>query len=317
MKIVVLDGYCLNPGDLSWKKLENLGDLTVYDRTSPEEAKERVKDAQILLTNKTPVSRDLIEKANSLEYIGLLATGFNVVDIEAARERNISVTNVPTYGTASVAQMVFAHILNFTQHVAHHAGTVSQGRWSESDDFCYWDFPLIELSDLVLGIVGIGRIGRATAKLGLAFGMKILAYDPAVKVDLPNGVEMASLDTIFRESDFVSLHCPLTSKNVNMVNRETLSMMKKTAYLINTSRGQLVDENALAESLNAGDIAGAGLDVLVTEPPNLDNPLISVKMCVITPHIAWASKSARTRLMQVVIDNIQSYLEGASQNVVN
>jgi glycerate dehydrogenase len=319
--IVVLDGYTLNPGDLTWEGLESLGKCVVYDRTPPEEVVPRAEDSQIILTNKTVLSSDVISQLPKLRYIGVLATGYNVVDTEAARARNIPVTNVPTYGTQSVAQMVFAHLLNLAQHVAHHAGTVRAGRWASNPDFCYWDMPLIELAGLTMGIIGYGRIGRAVANLALAFGMNVIAYDidTSLKItrDSPSEVQFVQMDDIFRDSDVISLHCPLTPQTKNIINEERLKKMKKTAFLINTSRGPLVDEQALAWALENEWIAGAGLDVLSEEPPDKNNPLIEAKNCFITPHIAWATHSARKRLLQIAVDNVASFLEGKTKNVVN
>ena len=316
MNIVVLDGYTLNPGDLSWDSLEALGDCRVYDRTPAEQTMERAEDAEIVLTNKVTLGRDEIAALPKMQYIGVLATGYNVVAVEAARERDITVTNVPTYGTQSVAQMAFAHILNLTQHVAHHAQTVRERRWGTSPDFCYWDFPLIELEGQTIGIVGFGRIGRAMAKLARAFGMRILAHDILPANDGP-GVNFVDLDAIFRESDVISLHCPLTAENEGLVSGERLAMMKKTAFLINTSRGPLVDQEALAAALNGDQIAGAGLDVLGAEPAREDNPLLTAKNCFITPHIAWATRSARERLMNTVVENVRAFVDGRPVNVVN
>jgi len=316
-KIVVLDGYTLNPGDLSWKGLEALGRCAVYDRTGPEEVLSRAEGTEIVLTNKTVLSSDVIEQLPGLKYIGVLATGYNVVDIEAAGERGIVVTNVPAYSTPSVAQMVFAHLLNLTHHVGHHARTVRSGRWSSNPDFCYWDTPLIELAGLTMGIIGFGRIGRTIAKLALAFGMKVTAYDIVTLADMPEGCQLVGLDDVFRNSDVVSLHCPLTPQTEKVVNKQRLALMKKTAFLINAGRGPLVDEQALADALNNGKIAGAGLDVLSSEPPDKDNPLLKAKNCFITPHIAWATRSARQRLLKVVVDNVAAFLAGKPQNVVN
>jgi glycerate dehydrogenase len=317
MNIVVLDGYTLNPGDLSWKGLESLGQSIVYDRSAPEEVVPRAKDAQIVLTNKTVLSSDIIKQLPKMKYIGVLATGYNIVDIETAHDKNIPVTNVPTYGTQSVAQMVFAHLLNFTQHTAHHAQTVSSGKWTSNPDFCYWDMPLIELAGLTMGIIGFGRIGQATAKLALAFGMNVIFYDTIKPPNTPEGCQFKGLDDIFRTSDVISLHCPLTSDTKNIINSERLKLMKKTAFLINTSRGPLVDEQALADALNNETIAGAGLDVLSEEPPSENNPLLKARNCYITPHIAWATIAARKRLLQVAVDNVVSFIEGKLQNVVN
>ena len=321
MNIVVLDGYTLNPGDLTWKDLESLGQCTVYDRTGPKEVVQRAKDAEIVLTNKTILSSDIIKQLPKLKYIGVLATGYNIVDTETARTRSIPVTNVPAYSTQSVAQMVFAHLLNLTQHVAHHAETVRCGRWTSNPDFCYWDMPLIELAGLTMGIIGFGRIGQAVAKLALAFGMKVIAYDivtpSGIPGSSPEGCQFVELDDIFRISDVVSLHCPLAPQTKNIINKERLERMKKTAFLINTSRGPLVDEQALAQALNNERIAGAGLEVLSLEPPEKNNPLLKARNCFITPHIAWATRAARERLLKVVIDNVASFLAGKPQNVIN
>lgn len=317
MNIVVLDGYTLNPGDLTWKDLESLGQCTVYDRSAPEEVVPRAKDTEIILTNKTVLSSDTIKQLPKLKYIGVLATGYNMVDMETAHDKDIPVTNVPTYGTQSVAQMVFAHLLNFTQHAAHHAQTVRSGRWTSNPDFCYWDVPLIELAGLTMGIIGFGKIGQAVAKLALAFGMNVIFYDIAKPSSRPEGCQPAGLDDIFRTSDIISLHCPLTSDTKKIINRERLELMKKTAFLINTSRGPLVDEQALAEALNIDRIAGAGLDVLSEEPPGENNPLLKARNCYITPHISWATIAARKRLLRVAVDNVASFLAGKPQNVVN
>ena len=316
MNIIVLDGYTLNPGDLSWSVLESLGACTIHDRTSPERIVECAREADILFTNKVVLGRAELVQLPRLRYIGVLATGYNVVDVVAARERGIVVTNIPTYGTRSVAQMTFAHLLELTQHVGHHAETVRQGRWTQSKDFCYWDFPLVELEGLTLGLVGFGRIGRAVAELALAFGMKVLAYDTAGSSGSGSGVSMVDLDTLFRDSDVVSLHCPLTADNKGLVNAVRLKLMKPTAFLINTSRGPLVDEAALAAALNAGGLAGAGLDVLSSEPPRADNPLLTARNCHMTPHLAWATKAARERLLATAIFNLRAFLSGQPKNVV-
>ena len=317
MNITVLDGYTLNPGDLSWEPLKALGNVTIYDRTALDQIESRLQDTEIVLTNKTPLSGKLIKSLPKLKYIGVLATGYNVVDIDAAREKNIPVTNIPTYGTESVAQMVFAHILNLTQHIGEHAQTVRDKKWCNNTDFCYWDFPLIELQNLKIGIIGFGRIGRATAKIAVAFGMDVLAYDAYDQKNIPDGVTMTSLDTLFSESDMVSLHCPMTAENMGMINTDRLSQMKSTAFLINTSRGPLINEQDLSDALNSGKIAGAGLDVLEKEPANPGNPLLTAKNCYITPHISWATKSARSRLMATAVENVNNYLKGSTQNVVN
>jgi len=319
MKIVILDGYTLNPGDLSWEPIQQLGELVVYDRTPPEQVVQRAAEAEIVLTNKAIVSRSAIEQLPRLRYIGVLATGYNIVDIDAARDRGILVTNVPAYATQSVAQAVFAHLLNLAHHTAEHAQGVRAGRWSDCPDFCYWDWPLVDLAGLTMGIIGFGRIGQAVARIAQAFQMQVLAYDanPELKNSLSSGVEWAELDDLFGRSDVVSLHCPLTRQNERLVNAQRLALMKPTALLINTSRGALIDEVALAEALNRGQIAGAGLDVLSVEPPPADHPLLSARNCYITPHQAWATKAARQRLLQTAADNIRAFLAGQPQNVVN
>ena len=272
MKIVVLDGYTLNPGDLSWEALAQSGELTVHDRTGPGDVLERSIDAEVLLTNKTILTEEHFAELPELKYIGVLATGYNVVDVESAKKRNIIVTNVPTYGTQSVAQMVFAHLLNLCHHVAEHAGTTQAGRWCSSKDFCYWDFPLIELAGKTMGLIGLGKIGLASARLALAFGMKVIACDIALKDSPIAGVELVELKEIFVRSDVISLHCPLTPQTKNIINADSLRQMKPTAFLINTGRGPLVDEAALADALNKGEIAAAGLDVLSVEPPQKKQP---------------------------------------------
>jgi glycerate dehydrogenase len=317
MNIVVLDGFTLNPGDLTWDGLKALGSCTVHDRTAPDLVVERAKDAEIVLTNKTVLNRETILKLPKLKYIGVLATGYNVVDIAAARERNVPVANIPAYGTKSVAQMTFALLLEMTQHVGHHAQTVAEGRWTRSPDFCYWDHPLIELEGLTMGIVGYGRIGQAVGDLAAAFGMKVLVNKSTPPKETPKGVQFVDVETLFRQSDVVSLHCPLTPQTKDLVNVERLGWMKSTAFLINTGRGPLVDEAALASALNAGKIAGAALDVLAVEPPKGENPLFKAKNCLITPHIAWATHAARARLMKIAVANVKGFLDGKVQNVVN
>ena len=314
MKIVVLDGYGLNPGDLSWSAWEALGELKVYDRTSPSELLERSAGAEVLVTNKTLITANDMVSLPELKYIGVLATGYNVVDIDAAKARGIVVTNIPAYSTSSVAQMVFAHVLNITQRVGYYANENTQGRWTNNADFCYWDTNLVELDGKKMGIVGYGNIGKATARIALAFGMEVLAYTSKEQKDLPQGIKKATLDELFTESDIVSLHCPLTPETKELVNAERLKTMKPSAILINTGRGPLVNEQDLADALNEGRIAGAGLDVLSVEPSVANNPLLSAKNCFITPHIAWATKEARTRLMDIAINNLRSYQEG---NIIN
>jgi len=315
MKIVVLDGYTLNPGDLSWKTLQSLGSCEIYDRSSPAEVLKRAGGAEMVLVNKIVLSRESIFMLPHLKYIGVTATGYNIVDLAAARERGITVTNVPSYGTKSVAQMTLALLLELTQRVGHHGQTVREGRWTACPDFCYWDYPLLELDGLTFGIVGFGRIGRAVATMAAAFGMKVLAHSRASRAGLD--VEFVDLETLFRQSDVISLHCPLTPETKHLINAERLSWMKSSAILLNTSRGALVDEPALAEALNSGRIAGAGLDVLSVEPPLADNPLFNAKNCLITPHIAWATRAASARLLEISIANVQAFLAGKPQNVVS
>lgn len=316
MKIVVLDGYTLNPGDLSWDELSSMGECEIFDRTPGGQTIERAKNAEIILTNKTVIDGKIINVLEKLRYIGVLATGYNVVDVAAARERGILVANVPSYGTSSVAQMTFAIILELANRVGHHSETVRNGRWCKSKDFCYWDHPLVELEGLTIGIVGFGRIGQSVAKIAQGFGMKVLASSRSMKTPPFAGVTMSDLDTVIRKSDIVSLHCPLTDDNKGFINTQRLSVMKPGAFLINTSRGLLVDEKALADALDSGIIAGAGLDVLSVEPPKPDNPLLSAKNCFITPHIAWATYAARERLMKIAIDNVRSFIEGKPKNIV-
>lgn len=317
MRITVLDGHILNPGDLNWNALERLGDLTIHERTDPEKIVERSAGEAAVLVNKVPLSAETIAALPDLKYIGVTATGFNIVDVEAAAARRIPVCNVPTYGTRSVAQMTFAHILEFTQNVGHYDHTVrEQGGWASSPDFCYWDLPLVELEGQTVGIVGLGRIGMMVAKLALAFGMNVIAYSKSPKTP-PDGISMVELDELFEKSDVISLHCPLTPDSANLVNAERLAMMKSTAFLVNTSRGPLIDSEALAVALNSGQIAGAGLDVLDVEPPPKAHPLFGAKNCRITPHIAWATQAARARLLQTAVENVAAFQKGEVQNVVN
>ena len=317
MQIVVLDGYTLNPGDLSWDGLRALGPCVIYDRSAPAEVVPRALEAEIVLTNKTPIGAAVIEELPKLRAIGVLATGYNIVDVAAARARHIPVTNVPAYGTRSVAQSTFALLLELTQHAGHHAQTVREGRWTRCPDFCYWDFPLVELDGLTMGVVGFGRIGRAVGELAAAFGMEVLVNSRSAPGALPAWAQPVNLETIFRESDVLSLHCPLTPETRHLVNTERLSWMKPTAFLLNTSRGPLVHDQALADALNSGKLAGAGLDVLSVEPPPSDNPLLRARNCLITPHLAWATRSARSRLLNTAVANVAAFLSGKPQNVVN
>lgn len=316
MNIVVLDGLAANPGDLSWKPLEELGQCTIYDRTAPDQVLARAEGAEAILTNKTVITAQHMQALPCLKYIGVLATGYNVVDIEAARNRGIIVTNIPAYSTASVAQMVFAHLLNITQHVAHYADDNRHGRWSASKDFCYWDTPLVELAGKRIGIVGLGNTGMATARIALAFGMEVVAFTSKQPDQLPQGIRPCTMDELFATSDVVSLHCPLTDATHHLVNDTRLSTMKPTAILINTGRGPLVNEQDLANALKQGTIRAAGLDVLAQEPPQADNPLLALDNCFITPHIAWATAEARTRLLDIAIDNLRHYLAGTPVNNV-
>jgi len=316
MKIVVLDGYALNPGDLSWTGMEALGELTVYERTSPSEVLERSAGAEVLITNKTVITAEHMAALPQLKYIGVLATGYNVVDIDEARNRGIVVTNIPAYSTASVAQMVFAHVLNITQRVGYYATENANGRWTNSVDFCYWDTDLVELDGKKMGIVGLGNIGRATARIAQAFGMEVLVVTSKEQSALPEGMKKVTLDELFAQSDVVSLHCPLTPDTKEMVNAARLQTMKPSAILINTGRGPLVNEQDLADALNGGRIAAAGLDVLSVEPSVTGNPLLGARNCFITPHIAWATKEARIRLMDIAVNNLKSYQEGIIINNV-
>jgi glycerate dehydrogenase len=333
MNIVVLDGYTLNPGDLSWDDLKSLGSCEFYERTSPGQVVRRAAQTQIVLTNKTELIRERIQALPKLKYICVLATGTNIVDLAAAREKGIPVSNVPAYGTGSVAQTTIALLLELTQHVGLHSQSVHEGRWTRSPDWCYWERPLIELDGLIMGIVGLGRIGTAVARIAISLGMNVLAATrPASSAGdrhtgadsshrlagtLAPRVKLVDLETLFRQSDVLSLHCPLTAETKQLIDAQRLAWMKPTALLLNTSRGQLIDEDALAAALNSERLSGAGLDVLSEEPPPASNPLLSAKNCVITPHLAWATKAARSRLMQVAVDNVRSFLRGKPQNIVN
>jgi glycerate dehydrogenase len=313
MRIVILDGLTTNPGDVSWEPLERLGSLTVFDRTAPGDVAARAADADAVLTNKAIVGREQIAKLPRLKYVGVLATGFNIVDVAAARERGIPVCNVPEYSTPNVVQATWALILELANRVGHHDRTVHEGHWAACHDFCYWHGDLVELAGRTLGIVGYGRIGRGVAAVGRAFGMRVIHHrrqgggDPAC----------VDLDTLFRDSDVVSLHCPLTPETKGLVDARRLALMKPTAFLVNTARGPLVDEAALAAALNAGQIAGAAVDVLSVEPPLASNPLLTAKNCVITPHVAWATRDARRRLIDVTAANLAAFAAGQPQNVVN
>lgn len=316
MKIVVLDGYTVNPGDLSWSSLKELGECTIYDRTSPEDIIERAKDAEVILTNKVVLTAELLSQMPSLKYIGVLATGYNNIDVNFAKEHNIVVTNIPAYSTPSVGQMVFAHILNITQRVDHYSNEVHKGRWTNNKDFCFWDTPLIELLGKKIGLISLGQTGYNTARIALGFGMKVWAYTSKSRLQLPPEIRKMEIDQIFKECDIVSLHCPLTEDTKEMVNARRLAMMKPTAILINTGRGQLINEQDLADALNNNKIYAAGVDVLSNEPPLADNPLLTARNCFITPHIAWATSAARERLMNIMIGNLKSFVAGKAENNV-
>lgn len=316
MKIVILDGYAANPGDLSWDGLKALGECTIYDRTAPEDVLERAKGAEAILTNKVAITAGHMAALPDLKYIGVLATGYNIIDIAAAKERGIIVTNIPAYSTPSVAQMVFAHILNITNRVQHYTDEIREGKWTNSNDFCFWDTPLIELLGKKIGLIGLGQTGYNTARLAIGFGMKVWAYTSKSRLQLPPEIRKAELNQLFRECDIVSLHCPLTEATRNLVNAERLAMMKPTAIIINTARGPLVNEQDLADALNRGKIYAAGVDVLSTEPPRADNPLLTARNCFITPHIAWATSAARERLQTILLENIKAYLDGKPVNNV-
>jgi glycerate dehydrogenase len=317
MKLTILDGYCVNPGDLSWDALRAFGELDVFDRTPVDEVVNRAAGAAIILMNKTPLPGYILRQLPELKYIGVLATGYNVVDVEAAREQGIVVTNIPTYGTASVAQFVFALLLELCHNVKLHSDAVRAGEWAHNPDWSFWKAPLMELSGKTMGIVGFGRIGRQVGRIADAMGMRVIAND-TYHGDEPGfpGFRWASVDEVLRESDVVSLHSPLFPETRGMINRESLKLMKPTAFLINTSRGPLVVDDDLADALNAGRLGGAGLDVLSVEPPTEHNPLLSARNCLVTPHIAWATKEARSRLVELVVENITAFLAGEPRNVV-
>jgi len=317
MNIVVLDGYAANPGDLSWDAMKELGQLTVYDRTPAEEVITRSQEADIVLTNKVVLTADIISKLPHLKYIGVLATGYNVVDTEAARLKGIVVTNIPSYSSDSVAQLTFAHILNISNRVAHYAQLNRQGVWSSNKDFCYWDTPLFELAGKTLGIVGLGSIGMKVANIGRQLGMDIFAMTSKNSSDLPQGIQKTTLDGLLAVSDVLTLHCPLTPQTRHLINQETLSRMKQGAILINTGRGPLVDEAAVAQALQSGHLMAYGADVMSQEPPAADNPLLACPNAYLTPHIAWATYEARVRLMQIATDNVKAFIAGSPVNVVN
>lgn len=316
MKITILDGFGLNPGDLSWKDFEELGEVKVYDRTSPSEVIERSQESEVLLTNKTVIDADTIEALPMLKYIGVLATGYNVVDVEAARKRGIVVTNIPSYSTMSVAQRVFSLLLAVTDRSEHYAQENREGAWTRSKDFCWWDTPLTELSGKKFGIIGMGNIGKAVSRIALAFDMEVLVYSSKPAEELPSGVKKSSLKDLYINSDVISLHCPLTADTRNIINKKSLSLMKNGVILINTGRGGLIDEKDVAEALKSGKLGAFCADVLSCEPPTNDNPLLTAPNSYITPHIAWATKEARTRLMNIAVTNLRQFLGGTPINQV-
>ena len=316
MKIVVLDGYAANPGDVSWEAMQSLGELTVYDRTAPDEVLERAAEADAVLTNKVVITAAMMAQLPALKYIGVLATGYNVVDVKAAREQGIIVTNIPAYSTDSVAQLTFAHILNITHRVGHYASQNRQGRWSSNPDFVYWDTPLIELSGKTMGIVGLGSIGMKVATIARQFGMDVFVLTSTNSSDLPQGLQKTTLDGLLAISDVLSLHCPLTDDTYHLIDAKALSKMKPGAILINTGRGPLVDEEAVAKALDSGQLMAYGADVMSVEPPQPSNPLLRCPNAYLTPHIAWATFEARQRLMQIAVDNLQCFIDGQPQNVV-
>lgn len=323
MKIVVLDGYTLNPGDITWESLEKFGEVTVYDRTAYnldgiDLIVERAKDAEVIFTNKTPLSREVLDKLPNLKFIGVLATGYNVVDVKAAKEKRIVVTNIPTYGTDSVGQMAIALLLEMCHHVGAHSDSVYRGEWANNIDWCYWNYPLIELAGKTMGILGYGRIGQSTGRIAQALGMKVLAFDEYPNKALESDtMRFVDLDTLLENSDVISLHCPLFESTQGIINKDTIAKMKDGVMIVNNSRGPLIVEEDLAEALNSGKVGGAALDVVSTEPIKEDNPLLKAKNCLITPHISWAPKEARQRLMDIAVDNLKKFIEGSPVNAVN
>ena len=310
MNIVILDGYTENPGDLSWEGFSALGALSVHEHTKLEDILPRMQGAEIVLTNKTPITREIIAACPQLRYIGVLATGYNVVDVEAAKERGMVVTNIPAYGTQAVAQSVFALLLELCHRVGHHSAEVQKGRWTQGRDFCFWDYPLTELAGKTFGVIGYGRIGQAAAQIARAFGMQVLAYRPS------GGEGCTALDVVLQNSDILSLHCPLTAENAQLINRDSIALMKDGVFLINTARGGLINEQNLRDALLSGKVAGAAVDVVSTEPIRADNPLLGLANCLITPHIAWASRESRQRLMDAAVENLRAFLNGKPINNV-
>ena len=318
MKIVVVDGYTLNPGDISWGGMEDLGEVTVYDRTKPEDIIERIGDAEVVYTNKTPITKETLDACPSIKFIGVLATGYNVIDIAAAKEKGIPVSNIPTYGTAAVSQFAIALLLELCHHIGEHSDAVKAGEWSSNPDWCFWKHPLVELDGKTMGIIGFGRIGQDTGKIAQALGMKVLAYDAFKRPELESDTcHYTDLDTLLKESDVISLHCPLFPDTEGIINKDTIAKMKDGVMIINDSRGPLIVEQDLRDALDSGKVAGAALDVVSTEPIKMDNPLLGAKNVILTPHIAWAPKESRQRLMDIAVANLKAYVDGQPQNVVN
>ncbi|MDT2660269.1 D-2-hydroxyacid dehydrogenase [Enterococcus hulanensis] len=317
MKIVVLDGYTENPGDLSWDALGRLGELTVYDRTPQDQVIERIGNAEIILVNKVQMTKEIIEQTTSVKYIGVLATGYNVVDVDAAKAKGITVTNIPTYGTDGVAQYAIALLLELCHRIGDHSNTVSAGDWTNNPDWCYWNSPQMELAGKTLGIIGYGRIGQKVGAIASALGMNVLANDRGKKQDTSAGAKLVDLDQLFKESDVISLHCPLFPETEGIINKENIAKMKDGVYIINDSRGQLINEADLRDALNSGKVGGAAVDVVSTEPIKMDNPLLEAKNMIITPHMAWASREARSRLMDIAVENVEKFQQGTPINVVS
>lgn len=318
MKIVVLDGYTLNPGDISWEGLEAFGEVTVYDRTKAEDVVERIGDAEVVYTNKTPITKETLEACGNIKFIGVLATGYNIVDVDAAKEKGIPVSNIPTYGTAAVSQFAIALLLELCHHIGEHSDAVKAGEWSSNPDWCFWKHPLVELAGKTMGIIGFGRIGQDTGKIAQALGMKVLAYDAFKRPELESDTcHYADMDTLLAESDVISLHCPLFPETEGIINKDTIAKMKDGVMIINDSRGPLIVEEDLRDALNSGKVGGAALDVVSTEPIQMDNPLLDAKNVILTPHIAWAPKESRQRLMDIAVDNLKHFADGEPQNVVN
>lgn len=318
MKIVVLDGYTLNPGDISWEGLEAFGEVTVYDRTKAEDVVERIGDADAVYTNKTPITKETLDQCPNVRFIGVLATGYNIVDIAAAKEKGIPVCNIPTYGTAAVSQFAIALLLELCHHIGEHSDAVKAGEWSSNPDWCFWKHPLVELDGKTMGIIGFGRIGQDTGKIAQALGMKVLAFDAFKRPELESDTcHYADLDTLLAESDVISLHCPLFPDTEGIINKDTIAKMKDGVLIINDSRGPLIVEEDLRDALNSGKVGGAALDVVSTEPIRMDNPLLDAKNVILTPHIAWAPKESRQRLMNIAVDNLKHFVDGEPQNIVN